>query len=149
MCVQDGQFRAKVWALSPWLHYGCLKRKHNKKAYHRVGTAEAVRAVVNLPFDKFETFERLIRKWMHNAIHNAIGGTMAEAESSSAPEFWFHHAFLDKLWSDWQKRGAGFKFHYFRGVHTTMPGTGGRYGRDYMDLDNQPMCVRAVYDDAE
>ena len=99
--------------------------------------------------DKFEMFESTVRIKWHKTVREAIGGTMAGKESSSAPEFWFHHAFLDKLWSDWQKRGAEFKFHYFRGVHSTMPGTGGRYGRDYMDLDNQPMCVRAVYDDAE
>ena len=147
MCVQDGLFRSDVWALSPWLQYGCLIRKFNLKSYKKVATEKEVRDLVNSPFQEFETFEIQVRQWLHNAIHNAVGGTMAQKESSSAPEFWFHHGFLDKIWFDWQKRGAAFKFHYFRSVRTPMPGADHHFGREYMDLANQPMCVRAVYDD--
>lgn len=44
----------------------------------------------------------------HGNIHMDVGGQMGEIMRS--PEdviFWLHHAYLDKLWADWQKTNAG------------------------------------------
>jgi hypothetical protein len=38
----------------------------------------------------------------HNWVHNAVGGTMGSSTSPADPLFWLHHAFIDKLWADWQ-----------------------------------------------
>jgi hypothetical protein len=43
----------------------------------------------------------------HNLIHNTLGGTMATAGPSAHPLFWLLHAFIDKLWMEWQ---AGHPF---------------------------------------
>ncbi|WP_405486060.1 tyrosinase family protein [Streptomyces sp. NBC_00096] len=39
---------------------------------------------------------------LHNRIHVWVGGQMATGASPNDPVFWLHHAFVDKLWADWQ-----------------------------------------------
>ncbi|MFI8870138.1 MULTISPECIES: tyrosinase family protein [unclassified Streptomyces] len=39
----------------------------------------------------------------HNRVHRWIGGSMAGAASPDDPVFWLHHAFIDLLWTRWQK----------------------------------------------
>ncbi|MDQ0792108.1 tyrosinase family protein [Streptomyces sp. B1I3] len=39
----------------------------------------------------------------HNRVHRWIGGSMAGAASPDDPVFWLHHAYLDLLWTRWQK----------------------------------------------
>lgn len=43
----------------------------------------------------------------HGWVHNAVGGTMATGDSPADPLFWLHHAFVDKIWSDWQAAHSG------------------------------------------
>jgi hypothetical protein len=40
---------------------------------------------------------------IHNSVHVSVGGQMGTASSPSDPIFWLHHAFIDKIWADWQK----------------------------------------------
>jgi len=39
----------------------------------------------------------------HNSPHCAIGGFMCGFSSPQDPVFWAHHAFVDKIWFDWQQ----------------------------------------------
>lgn len=39
---------------------------------------------------------------LHNRVHVWVGGQMATGVSPNDPVFWMHHAFIDKLWSQWQ-----------------------------------------------
>ncbi|WP_415954005.1 tyrosinase MelC2 [Streptomyces sp. KLOTTS4A1] len=41
---------------------------------------------------------------LHNRVHVWVSGHMATGASPNDPVFWMHHAFVDKLWSDWQQR---------------------------------------------
>ncbi|MFE3761936.1 tyrosinase family protein [Streptomyces sp. NPDC059104] len=41
---------------------------------------------------------------LHNKVHVWVGGHMASAASPNDPVFWMHHAFIDMLWSEWQRR---------------------------------------------
>ncbi|MFJ8588320.1 tyrosinase family protein [Streptomyces sp. NPDC093595] len=41
---------------------------------------------------------------LHNRVHVWVGGHMATGASPNDPVFWMHHAFIDKLWADWQAR---------------------------------------------
>ncbi|MEV5436091.1 tyrosinase family protein [Streptomyces sp. NPDC052682] len=41
---------------------------------------------------------------MHNRVHRWVGGHMAGGASVNDPVFWMHHAFVDLLWSRWQRR---------------------------------------------
>jgi tyrosinase len=38
----------------------------------------------------------------HGWVHNAVGGTMGTSSSPADPLFWLHHAFIDKLYADWE-----------------------------------------------
>ncbi|WP_406387897.1 tyrosinase family protein [Streptomyces sp. NBC_00887] len=39
----------------------------------------------------------------HNQVHRWIGGSMGGAASPDDPVFWLHHAYMDLLWTRWQK----------------------------------------------
>ncbi|MET9802539.1 tyrosinase family protein [Streptomyces sp. NPDC006368] len=39
---------------------------------------------------------------LHNRVHVWVGGHMGTGASPNDPVFWLHHAFIDKLWADWQ-----------------------------------------------
>ncbi|MYS07132.1 tyrosinase family protein [Streptomyces sp. SID6041] len=41
---------------------------------------------------------------LHNRVHVWVGGQMGTGVSPNDPVFWLHHAFIDKLWADWQAR---------------------------------------------
>jgi tyrosinase len=43
----------------------------------------------------------------HGWVHGAVGGTMGTSTSPKDPLFWLHHAFIDKLWADWQMAHPG------------------------------------------
>lgn len=40
---------------------------------------------------------------IHGSVHISVGGQMGGASSPLDPIFWLHHAFIDKVWADWQK----------------------------------------------
>ncbi|MFE3495825.1 tyrosinase family protein [Streptomyces sp. NPDC059175] len=44
---------------------------------------------------------------LHNRVHVWVGGQMVTGVSPNDPVFWMHHAFVDKLWSQWQRRHPG------------------------------------------
>ncbi|MFE0063020.1 tyrosinase family protein [Streptomyces sp. NPDC059003] len=41
---------------------------------------------------------------LHNRVHVWVGGHMATGASPNDPAFWLHHAYVDKLWTQWQNR---------------------------------------------
>ncbi|UYQ65943.1 tyrosinase MelC2 [Streptomyces peucetius] len=41
---------------------------------------------------------------LHNRVHVWVGGQMATGVSPNDPVFWLHHAFIDRLWTQWQTR---------------------------------------------
>ncbi|MFD0007887.1 tyrosinase family protein [Streptomyces sp. NPDC127178] len=53
-------------------------------------------------------FRNFLEGWrgvnLHNRVHVWVGGHMATGASPNDPVFWLHHAFIDKLWADWQAR---------------------------------------------
>ena len=51
-------------------------------------------------FDNFQSTLEVVP--FHNRLHNLVGGTMATSASPADPIFWLHHAFIDKIWADWQ-----------------------------------------------
>ena len=46
----------------------------------------------------------------HNRVHRWVGGHMLGGASVNDPVFWLHHAFVDLLWSRWQKRHRGARY---------------------------------------
>ncbi|MET9699381.1 tyrosinase family protein [Streptomyces sp. NPDC006529] len=41
---------------------------------------------------------------LHNRVHVWVGGQMGTGASPNDPVFWMHHAYIDKLWAEWQAR---------------------------------------------
>jgi hypothetical protein len=69
---------------------------------------------------------------------------MARMDAASAPEFIPHHGFIDKIWSDWQKRGNNET--YFQDIEEVLPGTN-YLPREMLDLENLPGGICVVYED--
>ncbi|MFF4369315.1 tyrosinase family protein [Streptomyces sp. NPDC001594] len=44
---------------------------------------------------------------LHNRVHVWVGGQMTSGASPNDPVFWLHHAFIDKLWAEWQALHPG------------------------------------------
>jgi tyrosinase len=67
-----------------------------------------VQSDINTVMNKttFASFQTALES-PHNWVHNAVGGTMATSASPADPLFWLHHAFVDKIWADWQKTHTG------------------------------------------
>jgi tyrosinase len=53
---------------------------------------------------------------LHNRVHLWVGGSMTPMTSPNDPVFFLHHAFIDKVWADWQARkleeNPDFTTHY-------------------------------------
>jgi len=102
-CVPDGPFANYKLAFP---NNRCLVRGFNPTG---VGmstfvTSEALGQLVRTESD-YSDFESAIEYGMHAVVHNAIGGSsgdMSYMYSPNDPIFFMHHAFVDKLWYDWQ-----------------------------------------------
>ena len=64
-------------------------------------------AAVKIYPGTFAGFQTLLEGAVHAGTHNAVGGDMGSAASPTDPLFWLHHAFSDKVWSDWQASAHG------------------------------------------
>lgn len=42
--------------------------------------------------------------WMHNVVHEWIGGEMAPGTSPNDPAFWLNHCNVDRIWEGWMSR---------------------------------------------
>ena len=102
--------------------------------------------------DGFDIFERDLRINLHDTVHCRIGGDMCLVTSAEAPEFFLHHGFIDKIWSDWQEKSRDHLTAHFRNITNPMIGTGYRPG-DFLDNSNLPDVERpgwptcVLYDD--
>ena len=139
-CVTTGPFATPGWRLTPSAQNACLRRNFNGM----VPDCTAVQDVLDATVAEFDDFLVGLEVLLHNTVHVRIGGTMSSLESSNAPEFFFHHGFIDKIWADWQEKGITFRRHEYYTNTTSMPGT--IYTpRDVHDLDDQPYCVKVCY----
>ena len=141
-CVNSGPFRSGVWSLPSSAGGGCLKRNFNGRVPDAIDVANLISEFFS---SEFKDFEKLLREDFHDRVHCNIGGTMCLPDAATAPEFFLHHGFIDKIWWDWQKRSNAQKFHsYFQHQNGYMPSTT-YHSRDFLDLHNQPDCVCAEY----
>lgn len=42
--------------------------------------------------------------YLHNRVHQWVGGHMIGGSSPNDPVFWLHHSFIDLVWVRWQRR---------------------------------------------
>jgi hypothetical protein len=77
----------------------------------------------------FDTFSNYLES-MHGSPHVAIGGDMGMVtQSPNDPLFWSHHAFVDKIWREWQVQGGNG--NRFDGIHNNP--------KRYVCLDCEPL----------
>lgn len=144
-CVLDGPFRAREWSVIPSAGGGCLTRNFNGRYPDCLTVRDAFLEFSNA--SQFQDFEYFLHREFHDAVHCVIGGLMCTDNSASSPEFFLHHGFVDKLWSDWQKQSNEHMFsQHFTSQTTQMPTT--RYlSKEFLDLLNQPGCACVEYRD--
>ncbi|ORY05210.1 Di-copper centre-containing protein, partial [Basidiobolus meristosporus CBS 931.73] len=116
-CVSDGPF--SNWIMRyPNVH--CLRRQFNGADANTIGafySPEALRSITGRS-RSYDALRRNIESPPHGAVHVGIGGRngdMAFATSTNDPLFWLHHAFVDKIWADWQKSDPS-RFNDYGGV---------------------------------
>ncbi|KAL3895473.1 MAG: hypothetical protein SGCHY_004683 [Lobulomycetales sp.] len=54
--------------------------------------------------DDYDTFRNLFEGSYHANVHNFVSGDMLTMISPNDPAFFLHHAFVDKIWAEWQLR---------------------------------------------
>ena len=139
-CVTTGPFATPGWQLTPSAQNSCLRRDFKLT----FPDCTAVQDVLDVTTANFGHFHDTLEYSLHNTVHWYIGGTMATAESPNAPEFFFHHGFVDKIWGDWQEKGINFRQHAYYHNTTSMPNT--IFSPKHVhDLDDQPYCVKVCY----
>lgn len=163
-CVQTGMFREEIWETPYWedpvdiifsvkdrikldidnntghLAY-CLRRAFNGYT----PTPISIERTLKIPATQFQDFDIQVRHNYHDRLHNIIGGTMSTHFAANAPEFFLHHAFLDKIWYTWQKKSPNHKYVHFLQRNTTYM-LGCEYTqRDLIDSNFLPRCIKVKY----
>ena len=64
---------------------------------------------------------------------------MCAHNSANAPEFFLHHAFIDKIWADWQEKSTSHMFAYFDNLPDDLRMQAAEFHpRDYVDTLYMP-----------
>ncbi|KAK9767309.1 hypothetical protein K7432_003004 [Basidiobolus ranarum] len=103
-CVSDGPFAG--WKMRyPKPH--CLSRNFNHK--NTIGSFYSSEVINNIANNSrnYADFRGQLESPIHGVVHMGIGGDMTVMTSPNDPLFWLHHAFIDKIWADWQATNPG------------------------------------------
>lgn len=70
-------------------------------------------------------FREQIEVNLHNVVHFAVGGYMADPRRAvNDPVFFLHHANIDRLWACWQAANPGAQYVPDQPIYTDFPGQG-------------------------
>lgn len=112
-CVSDGPFSSTQWTNNA---HGCLKRSLSGTLPTSVQEA----SVLATSAGSYSSFSDDLETIIHNLVHVKVGGTMMQAYSPEAPEFFLHHNHIDKLWDDWQKKSSAHLSSYTSSSYSDM-----------------------------
>jgi tyrosinase len=131
--VQDPGLPANMQDNSvPW-----LTRRFGGMPGSKLPTAQDVKGVLDVvPYDSApwnthstpsfrNSLEGFVGPGLHNAAHMWVGGSMMPSTSPNDPVFFLHHANVDRIWANWQR-----KFYKTRGY---LPSSGGPPGHNLND----------------
>ncbi|MFE2519098.1 tyrosinase MelC2 [Streptomyces mirabilis] len=115
--VMDGPFAASAgsWPISVRVDGRTYLRRSLGSGARELPTRAEVDSVLGMatydmaPWNSSsDGFRNHLEGWrgvnLHNRVHVWVGGQMATGVSPNDPVFWLHHAYIDKLWADWQRR---------------------------------------------
>ncbi|KAK9711718.1 hypothetical protein K7432_007644 [Basidiobolus ranarum] len=81
----------------------CLKRTFNREDFKGLySTSEEINEIIDSA-NSYHELRTLFEREPHGGIHHSIGGDMDERWGSNDPLFWIHHAYVDKVWWNWQR----------------------------------------------
>ncbi|KAL4783809.1 hypothetical protein BJX76DRAFT_242923 [Aspergillus varians] len=104
-CVRDGPFRdttLHIRAHTANADY-CLSRQLSQEYFGWANRSNVEECFV---LDKYTDLWACYNQYPHSAGHAAVGGVMFDpTESNGDPIFYLHHAYLDRLWWQWQQAG--------------------------------------------
>jgi tyrosinase len=102
-CIQDGPFRDLTLHMSRESNYAnyCLSRSFDQQWFTWANRSNIEECFVMTEYnDAWQCYN----EFPHSAGHAVIGGVMGDpVESSGDPIFYLHHAYLDRLWWQWQQ----------------------------------------------
>lgn len=163
ICVElsgDPQFRLPYWDWSAdprvpapfWVSGSGLNHPRAAGPNDRAEEVMIGQAVIDdivLPEEEFEEFasgasatqrggstQGPLEGRAHNHIHGFIGRDMGTFLSPRDPVFWLHHANVDRIWAQWNKRGNG-----------NTASSGWRdfaFGANFVDTAGNPVDVRVA-----
>ncbi|MET9848987.1 tyrosinase MelC2 [Streptomyces ossamyceticus] len=118
--VMDGPFAASTgnWPINVRIDGRTFLRRALGSAVRQLPTRAEVESVLAMPtYDMApwnsasDGFRNHLEGWrgvnLHNRVHVWVGGQMGTGVSPNDPVFWMHHAYIDKLWAEWQRRHPG------------------------------------------
>ena len=71
-----------------------------------------------LTVGSYASFRSMLEGGPHVPPHTKIGGEMGNYRSPGDPLFWLHHAFVDKIWYDWQYQNGGANLYAYDSATT-------------------------------
>ncbi|KAL4880306.1 hypothetical protein BJY04DRAFT_219301 [Aspergillus karnatakaensis] len=101
-CIQDGPFRDTTLRMHlNGVGEYCISRQFNQTLFEWADRREIAKcfAITN-----YTSAWECYNLYVHAAGHAAVGGVMFDTVSSNGdPIFYLHHAYLDRLWWQWQQ----------------------------------------------
>ncbi|KAJ1654340.1 hypothetical protein IWQ61_005713 [Dispira simplex] len=113
ICLNDGAFaRFYVTCTESGLRPHCLSRRFRAvNGRTTLYGRDIIQRIIDTT-DTYNAFRELLEYGPHNLVHDMVGGDMDTMCAPNDPVFFLHHAFVDKLWADWQRypnRGRQFE----------------------------------------
>jgi hypothetical protein len=135
-CVTTGPFASPGWTTATG---GCLSRNFFLAATTATVLQIQAHIAANPNAGDYDTFRNTIEHGpgLHDSVHCIISGTMCTGDAATAPEFFLHHAKIDKIWADWQAADPTHVLAYGpASAVVAMPGTA-TTPADVLDLNDQ------------
>ncbi|XP_065845322.1 uncharacterized protein [Oscarella lobularis] len=144
--VTSGPFAYPRWRLTPSAKTSALRRAFQSRDLPCKPSIDRFMGI-RCSAGAIRDVDAALAGPLHSPVHLGVNGTMRGESSANAPEFFLLHSFLDKLWSDWQAKGADCSNQYTGARGTVLTGTEGvtiddvhRIAR--MSVDGARVCVR-------
>jgi len=106
-CIQGGHFDNFILNY-PNTH--CISRSFDLEDKISAFTSDIVLREIIENSDVYDNFRVAIEAIPHGNVHVNIGGDMATMASAGDPLFYLHHAFVDKIWLEYQLKNGPLRY---------------------------------------
>lgn len=99
-----GHFEVRVWDEDQGDPF--LRREFGTEFNAKLPTPDLeTSALAKVPYSPgTQCWEVNAEIYLHNPVHNWVGGNMAERTSPNDPIFFLHHCYIDLLWERWKQQ---------------------------------------------